>query len=104
MLSALAPAPHPPPVCTDSRVLEPDEQWKADLPKRILNDLRHMVEEAQRVRDAILNSQPSESSRERTQREFEESMNNIRSLAQEQFNSQLCWEITKRKGVEAKNT
>ena len=56
-----------------------------------------MIEEAQTVRDAILNSQPSESSRERAQREFEESVNNIRSLAQEQFNSQLRLEMNERK-------
>ncbi|KAH9962247.1 hypothetical protein BC827DRAFT_1130692, partial [Russula dissimulans] len=99
MLSAPAPTPppHPPPVRTDGRVLEPDEQWKTDLRRRVEHDLRHMVEEAQTVRDAIFNSQPPESSRERAQREFEESMNNIRSLAQEQFNSQLRLEMTERK-------
>src|SRR5712672_1009621 len=99
MLSAPAPTPppHPPPIHTDSRVLEPDEQWKADLRRRVEHELRHMVEEARTVRDAILNSQPPESSRERAQREFEESMNNIRSLAQESFNSQLCLEMNERK-------
>ncbi|KAI9507279.1 hypothetical protein F5148DRAFT_999632, partial [Russula earlei] len=99
MLSAstLTPPQHPPPVRTDGRLVEPDEPWKADLRKRIEHDLRHMVEDAQTVRDAILNSQPPESSRERAHREFEESMNNIRSLAQEQFNSQLRSEMSERK-------
>src|SRR5712671_5760272 len=99
MLSAPAPTPppHPPPIHTDSRVLEPDEQWKADLRRRVEHELRHMVEEARTVRDAIFNSQPPESSRERAQREFEESMNNIRSLAQEQFTSQLRLEMNERK-------
>src|SRR5712671_5755520 len=99
MLSA--PAPSPPPVSADSRIVGPSERWKADLRKRIKHDLRHMVEEAQTIRDAILNSQPPESSRERAQREFEEIMNNVRSLARERFNSQLRLEMIKRKWVDS---
>jgi hypothetical protein len=98
MLSAPAPTPPPPPppVRTDI-VVEPDDQWKADLRKRIEHDLLHMVEDAQVVRDTILNSQPSEGSRERAHRDFEESMNNIRTLAQEEFTRLLRQEMSERK-------
>ena len=98
MLSA-APTPPPPAptVRTDIRAIEPDDQWKADLRKRIEHDLLHMVEEAQIVRDVILNSQPSESGRERAQREYDESMNNIRTLAQNSFTRQLREEMSERK-------
>jgi len=98
MLSASAPTPPPlPPVRTDTRVVEPDDQWKADLRKRIEHGLLHMVEDAQIVRDSILNSQSSESSRERAQRAYEESMNNIRTLAQDEFTRLLRQEIYERK-------
>jgi hypothetical protein len=93
----MPPPPHPPPAPTDTRILEPDEQWKASLRKRIEHGLLHMVEEAQIVRDTILNSQPSESSRVRAQRDYEESMNNIRTLAQEEFNRILRQEMSERK-------
>ena len=96
----MAPAPtlSPPPIRTaDIHLIEPDEQWKADLRRRIEHGLRHMVKDAQTVRDTILNSQPSESSRERVQREYEESMNNIRTLAQEEFNRSLRTEMSERK-------
>jgi hypothetical protein len=85
MLSASAPTPPqpPPPLRTDTRVVEPDDQWKADSRRRIEHELLHIVEDAQIVRDTILNSQPSESSRERAQRDHEESMNNIRTLVQD---------------------
>ncbi|KAI0284671.1 hypothetical protein BGY98DRAFT_894231, partial [Russula aff. rugulosa BPL654] len=89
--------PPPPPVRTDSRVVEPDDQWKADLRKRIEHDLIHMVSDAQIVRDIILNSQPSESSRERAHRDYEESMNNIRMLAQDEFTRLLRQEMSERK-------
>jgi len=97
MRSASAPAFPPPPVGTDSRLVEPDEQWKADLRRRIEHSLRHMVENAQTVRDTILNSQPSEIRREHAQREYDESMSAIRMLAQEEFNRELRIEISERK-------
>ncbi|KAF8474348.1 hypothetical protein DFH94DRAFT_635932, partial [Russula ochroleuca] len=97
MLSASAPTPPPPPIRIDTRVLEPDEQWKADLRKRIEHDLIHMVESAKIVRDTILNSQPTESSRERAERDYVESMNNIRTLAQEEFTRELRREVSERK-------
>jgi hypothetical protein len=100
MLSAAPtppPPPPPPPVRTDTGVVEPDEQWKADLRKRIEHDLLHMVEDAQIIRDTILNSQPSERSRERAQRDYEESMNNIRTLAQDEFTRRLRQEMSERK-------
>src|SRR5260370_40088227 len=93
----MPPPPHPPPVPTDTRILEPDEQWNANLRKRIEHDLLRMVECAQIVRHTILNSQPSESSRMRAQRDYEESMNNIRMLAQEEFNRILRQEMSERK-------
>jgi hypothetical protein len=89
--------PPPPPVRIDTRVVEPDEQWKADLRKRIEHDLLHMVKDAQIVRDTILNSRLSESSRERAQRDYEESMNIIRTLAQEEFTRHLRQEMSERK-------
>ncbi|KAF8502724.1 hypothetical protein F5888DRAFT_1607704, partial [Russula emetica] len=98
MLSASAPTPPPPPpIRTDTRVVEPDEQWKADLRKRIEHDLLHMVEDAQIVHNTILNSQPSGSSRERARRDYEESMNNIRTLAQDEFTRLLRREMSERK-------
>ena len=99
MLPAPAPTPppHPPPVRTDTRPIEPDEQWKTELRRRIELSLRHMVEDAQTVRDTILSSQPSEGSRERAQREYEESMNNIRMLAQDEFNRELRIEMSERR-------
>ena len=98
MLSAatLTP-PHPPPVRTETRVVEPDDQWKANLRKRIENDLLPMISDAEIVLNTILNSQPSESSRERAHRNYEESMNNIRTLAQEEFTRVLHQEISERK-------
>src|SRR6267142_1574130 len=98
MLSAApTPPPPPPPVRTDTRLVEPDEQWKADLRKRIEHGLRHMVEGAQLTREAILNSRPSESSRERALREYDESMNTIKMLAQDEFNRELRREMSERK-------
>jgi hypothetical protein len=101
MLSVPAPTPPPvlPPVrTTDPRPgVEPDEQWKDDLRKRIEHGLRGMVEDAQTVRDTILSSQPSESSRERAQLEYEKSMNAIRTLAQDEFNRQFRLEMSERK-------
>ncbi|KAI0280852.1 hypothetical protein BC826DRAFT_924086, partial [Russula brevipes] len=87
----------PPPVRTDTRAVEPDEQWKAELHKRIEDGLRGMVEEAQTVRDTILNSQPSESSRELAFSNYEKSMNDIRTLAQDEFTRQLRIEMSERK-------
>ncbi|KAI0299217.1 hypothetical protein BC826DRAFT_950641, partial [Russula brevipes] len=89
---ASAPTP-PPPVRTDTRAIEPNEQWKAELRKRIEDGLRNMVEEAQTVRDTVLNSQPSESSRELALSDYETSMNSIRMLAQEEFNRLLRIEM-----------
>jgi len=77
--SSLTP-PHPPPDRADSPVDESDKQWKADLRKRysIELDLRYMEAQNQTVRDATLNSRPS------------------------QFATQLSLEIPKRKEAEAK--
>jgi hypothetical protein len=98
MLQASAPAlAPPPPVRTNTGVVELDDQWKADLRKRIEHALFHKVEDAQIVRDTILGSQPSESSRERAQRDYEESMNNIQTLAQEEFTRRLRQEMSERK-------
>ncbi|KAF8500253.1 hypothetical protein F5888DRAFT_1680554, partial [Russula emetica] len=98
MLSASTPTPPPPPpVHTDTHVVELDEQWKADLRKRIEQDLLPMVKDAQIVRDTILNSQLSESSREHAQRVYEESMNNIRTLAQEEFTRLFRQEMSERR-------
>jgi hypothetical protein len=97
MLSAAPTPPPPPPVRTDTRAIEPDDQWKADLRKRIEHDLLHMVEDAQILRDTILSSQPNETGRERAQREYDESMNNIRTLAQDMFTRQLRQEMSERK-------
>ena len=98
MLSASAPTPPPPPpVRTDIRALEPDEQWKADLRKRIEHGLIDMVESAKITRDAILSSQPTESGRENAERGYVESMNAIRTLAQDQFTRELRREMSERK-------
>ena len=98
MLSESPPTlPPPPPIDTDTRVLEPDEQWKADLRKRIERDFLHMVEDARIARDTILNSQPSESSRERAQRDYEEIVDSIRTLKQDEFTRMLCQELSDRK-------
>ncbi|KAI9462763.1 hypothetical protein BJY52DRAFT_1116100, partial [Lactarius psammicola] len=92
------PPPHPPSVRTDARLeIEPDEQWKADLRKRIEHGLLDMVEDAQTARDTILNSQPSEGSRERAMAQYDKSMSEIRTLAQEEFNRQLRSEMAERK-------
>ncbi|KAI9436808.1 hypothetical protein BJY52DRAFT_1130269, partial [Lactarius psammicola] len=94
MLSSSAPTP---PVRIHARLeIEPDEQWKADLRKRIERDLLVMVEDAQTARDRILNSQPSEGSRERAMAQFDKSMNEIRMLAQDEFARQLRTEIAER--------
>jgi hypothetical protein len=100
MLSVPAPTPPPPPppVRTDAKLeIEPDEQWKADLRKRIELSLREMVEDAQTLRDTIFNSQPSESSRERAMVQYDKSMSEIRTLAQEEFTRQLRQEMSERK-------
>src|SRR6267378_2416060 len=100
MLSVPAPTPPPPPppVRTDGHLeIEPDEQWKADVRKRIEHSLRGMVEDAQTLRDTILNSQPSESSRERAMAQYDRSMSEIVRLAQEEFTRQLRTEMSERK-------
>ncbi|KAF8500255.1 hypothetical protein F5888DRAFT_1680559, partial [Russula emetica] len=98
MLSVSAPTPPPPPpLNTDTPAVELDEQWKADLRKRIEHGLLPMVKDAQIVRDTILNSRPSESSRKRAQWVYEESMDNIRTLAQEEFTRVLHQEMSERK-------
>src|SRR5580692_11763556 len=100
MLSVPAPTPPPPPppVRTDAKLeIEPDEQWKADLRKRIELSLREMVEDAQTLRDTIFNSQPSENSRERAMVQYDKSMSEIRTLAQEEFTRQLRQEMSERK-------
>ncbi|KAH9032729.1 hypothetical protein EDB84DRAFT_129424 [Lactarius hengduanensis] len=90
--------PLPPPVRTDARLeIEPDEQWKADLRKRIEHSLRGMVEDAQVLYDNIINSQPSESSRESAMVQYDKSMSEIRTLAQEAFTRQLRSEMAERK-------
>ena len=89
--------PPQPPVRTDTRIVESDEQWKAILRKRIELDLLHMVEDAQLVRDSILETQPSESSRERTHRDYDESMKTIRRPAKEEFSRLLRGEMDERK-------
>jgi hypothetical protein len=93
------PTPTAPPssVRTDTRVSESYEQYKADLRKRIEHDLLHIVKDVQIVRDTILNSQPTENGRERAHREYEDSMNNIRTLAQEEFTHLLQNEMSERK-------
>jgi hypothetical protein len=98
----MPPPPHTQPhirTGIDTRILElePDEQWKADLCKRIERGFFHLVEDTQIIRNTTLNSQPSEESRERAQRDYEESMHNIRMLAQEEFNSLLRQERSERK-------
>ena len=100
-MSMLVSTPTPPPsyVRTDTRVAEPFERRKleADLRKIVEHDLLHIVKDVQIVRDTILSSQSTESGRERTQREYEESMNNIRTLAQEEFARLLRQEMSERK-------
>ena len=92
------PPPPPPPVRTDAKLeIEPDEQWKADLRKRIEHSLHEMVEEAQTVRDLILHSQPSESGRERAMAQYDKTMSEIRTLAQEEFTRRLRQEMSERK-------
>jgi hypothetical protein len=73
-----------------------DERWKTDLRKRIEHDLLHIVEDVRMVRDTILKS-PTKSSREHAQREYKESMDNIRTLAQEKFTSLFRQEMSERK-------
>jgi hypothetical protein len=88
MLASSSP-PLPPPGRTNARPgIEPDEQWKDDLRKRIEQSLRGMVGDAQTVHDTILNSQPSESSRELGLLDYEKRKRDIRMLAQE-FHRQL---------------
>lgn len=88
----------PPPQATRLEIEpEPDDQWKVDLRKRVEHDLLHMVEDAQIVRDTILKSQPNESGRERAKREYEESTNNIRILAQEEITRLLRQGMSERK-------
>jgi hypothetical protein len=98
----VAPAPTPLSRSLAGRIgtrleIEPDEQWKDDLRKQIKQSLRRRIEDAQAVRDSILNSQPSESSRRRALFEYEKTMSAIRALEQEQFNHQLRAEISERK-------
>ena len=88
------PPPPPPPIRTDTRFHEPDEQSKAYLRKRIERDLPDMADDAQIVRDTILDSQPSESSFARAKRDYEGS---IRELGQQEFPRQLRNEISERK-------
>ena len=95
---ASTPRPRPPPIRTDIRLeIEPDDQWKDNLRKRIEYGLRNMVEDARMVRNTILNSHPPESNRERALQEYEKSMTAIRELAQEEFTRQLRLEISERK-------
>jgi hypothetical protein len=86
-------------VSTDTRF---DERWN-DFGKRIERDLRHLlhiVEDVRIVRDTILNS-PTESSREHAKREYKESMDHIRTLAQEKFTHLFRQEMSE--GKQASN-
>ena len=96
MRSVPAPTLLPPPVSTDSRLIEPNEQWKADLRQRIEHSLRHIFEDARTARDTIPNSDSSESSHEPAQREYEESMKAVQTLAQEEFDRELRIEMSER--------
>jgi len=104
MRSASAPTLPPPPVGTDSHLVEPNEQWKADLRKCIEHSLRHIFEDARTVRGTIPNSDSSEGSHERAQREYEESMNAVQTLTQEEFDRELRVEMSERKCNGPRNT
>ena len=97
MRSASAPTLPPSPLRANTRLVEPDEHWKADLRRGIEPNLRHMVEDAQTVRDTILSFLPSGSSSERAQREYDETMNDIQTPAQEEFNHELQIEMSEPK-------
>jgi hypothetical protein len=100
MLSVPAPTPPPPlpPIRTNACLeIKPDEQWKVDVCERIEHSLHGMVEDAQTLRDTIFNSQPSESSRDRANAQYDKSMSEIRTLAQEEFTRQLRLEMSERR-------
>ncbi len=96
----MPPPPHTLPLTrtgTDTHILEPDEQWKADLHRRPEHDPLHVVEDSQVAHNTILNSQPSEESHKRPQRDYKVSINNIGMHAQEDFNRLLRQGVSKRK-------
>ncbi|KAA1473617.1 hypothetical protein DENSPDRAFT_780367, partial [Dentipellis sp. KUC8613] len=75
---------------------EPDEQWKADLRKRIEVGLRDMVEEAKKARDAARADARDEAAEARVTEDYEARMATIRKLAQDEFNTQLHKETLER--------
>ncbi|EGO19592.1 hypothetical protein SERLADRAFT_402086, partial [Serpula lacrymans var. lacrymans S7.9] len=77
---------------------EPDERWKLNLRDRITVNLSSMVDEARkRMRDRLAQAVVSEEDRESISREHHEAMNNIRKLAENQFQTALQQERQERR-------
>lgn len=78
--------------------VEPDDAWKTKLRKRIEEGLQLMVSDAKASLDSRLMEQPvSAEERERLTAEYTQSMQTIRELATEQFQSELDRERQERR-------
>src|SRR5229473_384866 len=95
-MSMPVPVPKTPPsfIRTDPRVPDPDD---VNLRKHIEHHLLHITENIRKLCDAIPSTRPSESSHSYTQRDYEESTNSIRSLAEGASTRQLFSETSEHK-------
>ncbi|KAF9554670.1 hypothetical protein CPC08DRAFT_166125 [Agrocybe pediades] len=83
---------------TDVRDLEPDEEWKTALHKRIESELMHMFSDAESQCQTELAKGPrTRTEEERILREHREAQANIRSLAMEQYHYELKKERNQRR-------
>jgi hypothetical protein len=84
----------------DASDIEPDAEWKTGLRKRIEDNLDLMVKDARGHLDAELRKAPvSVEERERLTEEYTKTMEDIRTLAEEQFQLDLQRERQERRWV-----
>ncbi|KAI0037202.1 hypothetical protein K488DRAFT_81424 [Vararia minispora EC-137] len=77
-----------------------DENFKRSLRKRVEYKLTHRFYDAQEKRDAALNATQDDEERARATRQFEETINHLKIVAEEEYQSLLRFEIANRRGVE----
>ncbi|KAJ2912829.1 hypothetical protein MD484_g7586, partial [Candolleomyces efflorescens] len=79
----------------DATDLEPSDEWKANLKKRIEGELAPMVKDAKDQLEASIRLKPEQ--RDRLLAEHQSTMGNIRRLAEEQFREELGRERQERR-------
>lgn len=94
------PSTTPPSRSSDAGEFEPDDEWKKQLKKRIEGELQSMVQAAKDTQNEELKRVSiSSSDRERLELEHQNAMNNIRTIADEQYVAELNRERNQRRWV-----